>query len=238
MLGTLGLACQNAGGRAALHIMLTNTDPKRYKDLEFMYKAVHAGASHLKDCPCSSIEVVQFRDAPWENVFGYDYTQYVLEGLLYGCRLAADGSCLPANVSTSSLGGNSTQGSMQKQLPLAYLLFTNGDNLFNVGLLKSCLPHMEHQVDVVAFSFTSHHLRDKVPNRAVGTAFQLGYIDLSSAFNRRERLLAVGKEVANSVPQGRMFERDFFFADGIIKSTANGTTSKVTMPQVLLFHQR
>lgn len=231
-LGSLSLACAAVQGKVVLRVVLMNTDSRRWQELAFMHQAIQTSAQWLKNCPRSSMEVMQFPETPWEGAYGYDYTQYALEQLLYGCRFV-NNRCTPPDVtSPQRMSG-----------PPDYLMFTNGDNLFNVDTFDAVLPHMETQVDVIAFHFVSHYRKKTGRNRLMKTAFKTSHIDLSSAFYRAARLVAVGNRVANFVPQGKnttgMFRRDGFFAESIVNATVRGCyTSTTIVPEVLLFHQR
>lgn len=230
-LGSLSLACRAVQGKVSLQVVLMNTDSQHWQELTYMHQAIQTSVQWLKDCPRSSMEVMQFTETPWEGAYGYDYTQHALEHLLYGCRLVGN-RCTPPDAASQR---------MSRQPD--YLMFTNGDNLFNVATFKAVVPHMEKQIDVIAFHFVSHHGRDNVKNVVIQTVFKTEFIDLSSAFYRAARLVAVGNRVANFVPHGKttsqMFVRDGLFAEGIVNATVNGAnTSTIIVPQVLLFHQR
>lgn len=173
-----------------------------------MVEALNQVENLLVTCQCASAEIRTFSDPPWRGAYGYDYTQMALDDVLH------------------------TDG------PEDYILFTNGDNTFNVGFLDGMLEHMDAKVDLAAFHFVSHHKRDGVKYKQIAVRFEVNSIDLSSLIFRKQALKeARVAGAANFIPQGKQ-SKPFASRDGLfVAGMASRNVTKVISPGVFLFHQ-
>lgn len=195
-------------GHISLRLVLFNTDQESWRETSFMVDALNQVKELLVDCQCASAEIRTFSTPPWKEAYGYDYTQMVLD---------------------DSLNGNG---------PEDYILFTNGDNTFNVGLFHGMLQHMDAGTDLAAFQFVSHYVLSGVQYKQMNVTFEPGRIDLSALFFRKQALKeARAAGAANFIPQGKQSwpfsMRDWYFVESMVKRNA----TKVVSPGVFLFHQ-
>jgi hypothetical protein len=120
-----------------------------------------------------------------------------------------------------------------------YVLFTNGDNLFNVDVLPVVAPSFQHGIDIIAYSFTSHYNRGGVVNDVVRTKFEFNHIDLSAVMYRRGFLQEARREgQGRFMPKGdgtpHKERRDWEFTHELLQRP--GVTTHLE-EGVLLFHQ-
>ena len=162
MLGSLLLAALNAEN-VSMHVLVMNTDSELYGDTSYMRAAIREQGRLLRACRCATLEVVTFREAPWDGFYGYDYTQYALE------RLLDDSSARAAD----------------------YYLFTNGDNLFSDALFLKVLPYFSKSISLITFSHTSHHIGNNlIPAEFKMTRLDLSSVFFSGDILARNRTAA------------------------------------------------
>lgn len=173
----------------------------------------------LKQCPCSTIEILHLpKKQPLATAFGYDYTQYATDFFLSECEhgsnnIGADRSCTRD-----------------------YVLFTNGDNLFNVATFHTLLPYIRNGTNVIGFSFVSHYSRGGYTNGCVNSKLKLFNADLSSVIYSYDTVRQAAVRGVNFVPWKN---EDWAPADGIWLEAviAASNASTVTLKNVLSFHQ-
>lgn len=192
----------------SLRFILLNTDQETWRETTFMVNALNQVKDLLVNCKCACAEIRTFSTPPWKDSYGYDYTQWALNDAL------------------------NTNG------PEDYILFTNGDNIFNVGLFSEMLQHLDAGVDLAAFQFVSHYDLNGGRYRQMHVRFEPGRIDLSSLFFRKQALKeARAAGGANFIPKGRQ-SYPFEGRDGIfVKAMVSRNVTKVISHGVLLFHQ-
>eukprot|EP00559_Dactyliosolen_fragilissimus_P001868 CAMPEP_0184866124 /NCGR_PEP_ID=MMETSP0580-20130426/20808_1 /TAXON_ID=1118495 /ORGANISM="Dactyliosolen fragilissimus" /LENGTH=264 /DNA_ID=CAMNT_0027365605 /DNA_START=91 /DNA_END=882 /DNA_ORIENTATION=+ len=137
----------------AIHVFVTNTDASKPQNSQFIVESIdEIRARHV------SMHFVPHDIRPIQSLYGYDVTQFVLDGIRN-----------------------------DEQYNCGTYLFTNGDNYYHPEILQRTgldgltIP----QAQLIAVDFVSHHGRGfwrERPNQVIRTQFKRRHIDLGSAF--------------------------------------------------------
>jgi hypothetical protein len=151
--------------------------------------------------------------------YGYDSTDILLSYIL--------------NLYQNSISNHLMQKSTSQ---CDWILFTNGDNMYNAAWLKTIAQYINKpEYSIIAWDFISHHLRDGESEQLIKVEFKRKFIDLGSIIIRAKVYI---KSETVFLPDAfyttEIFARDYFAIESNLQQTNNET---VLIHKCLMFHQ-
>ncbi|CAF4728065.1 unnamed protein product [Rotaria sp. Silwood1] len=117
----------------------------------------------------------------------------------------------------------------------AYIMFTNGDNLYNINLFSIINEATLLGTDIIAWDFITHHVRNGTLNTAIKVKFTRQHVDLGCVLYASKLIKESGVKFLPENGTSDLFARDWHFVESILKSR-KGITTKL-YHEVLLMHQ-
>lgn len=121
-----------------------------------------------------------------------------------------------------------------------WLMFTNGDNMYNAAWFKTVTPlALSDKYDVIGWDFITHHPRgpkNDTPNQRINVALERGFVDLASVMIRAELFGKTNvRFLHESIFTKDMFARDYMTLRNLFPATTPERMHLIH--QVLLLHQ-
>lgn len=129
---------------------------------------------------------------------------------------------------------------LEKQHVCQYLVFTNGDNMYNARWFDAVAKEaLEPSLSIVGWDFVSHHPRGaNMTEQAISVKLKRKFVDLGSVLIRkRDFIESRVKFLPYSVFTPDLYARDIFTISGIMAGIKNISTQTKLIHRILLFHQ-
>jgi hypothetical protein len=216
MLHVLLSGWENIAEKASrkVHIFVANTDAgvSDEESFSFIKDEVNTIISRSASI-CMAVLPKHMK--PKKDLYGYDVTQLMLEGLFTN-RSSSEYNC-------------------------STYLFTNGDNYYHPDVLKQ--TGMDGSTDppaeLVGFDFVSHHPQEDIDgkisqNQVLSMKFERGHVDLGSVFLDHNAIRdCKGAGFYARAKKGDNYALDWIFFDKLLKCNV----SRHVTHQVLFMHQ-